>query len=75
MFLRNLEVESQGVAKRREHSLPEASGVGGLRRPDRRLCLQPLRGGQREDAKRRQVAARTEEKVGKDMKYQPELTE
>ena len=69
MFLRNLEVESQGVAKRREHSLPEASGVGGLRRPDRRLCLQPLRGGQREDAKRRQVAARTEEKVGKDMKY------
>ena len=50
MPFRILEVQSEGVAERREHPLPEAGGAGGLRRFDRRNRVQPYRGGQREDA-------------------------
>ena len=63
MPFRILEVQSEGVAERREHPLPEAGGAGGLRRFDRRNRVQPYRGGQREDAERRQDPARAEKKV------------
>ena len=58
MPVRILEVQSTGVAERREHLLPEAGGAGGLRRSDRRHRVQPHRGGQRQDAERRQNPAR-----------------
>ena len=61
-----LEIERKGFAQRREHPLPKAGGVGGLRRSDRRYRLQPVRGGQREDAERRQVAAGAEKEVGEE---------
>ena len=38
---RILEVQSEGVAERREHPLSEAGGAGGLRRSDRWHRVQP----------------------------------
>ena len=63
IHFRIIEVQSEGVAERREHPLPEAGGAGGLCRSDRRHRVQPHRGGQRQDAERRQAARRPEEEV------------